>query len=145
MRVKTNKKKPLTLAVVFVVSADLLSVVDQRSFGVQISAGPVRQRFVVQMKHLAIVHRARRRSFVDERPAQEFVLDLARQPTRRLAGHLCHRNAKMIMGEYTQLFFKSIFRISPHVPWGNYYYNYNDNTIILFIQFFTQTHLNRNQ
>lgn len=78
----------LTLAIVLVVVADGLSVVDQRPFRVQVGARPVRQRLVVQMEQLAVVRRSRGRSLVDERPAQELVFDLARQPTRRLAGHL---------------------------------------------------------
>lgn len=40
------------------------------------------------MEQLAVVRSANRRSFEDERSAEELVFDLASQPTRRLAGHL---------------------------------------------------------
>lgn len=79
---KKHLTHALTFAVVFVVVADRLPVVDQRPFRVQVRARPVRQRLVIQMEQLAIVRRARRRSFVDERPAQKLVFDFTRQPTR---------------------------------------------------------------
>lgn len=86
---RTNKvKNQLTLAVIFVVIADLLAVIDQWSLGVQVCTGPVWQRLVVQVEQFAVVRRAHRRSFEDERPAEELVFDLTSQPTRRLAGHL---------------------------------------------------------
>lgn len=77
-----KKKKTHTFAVVLVVIADFLPVIDQRPFGVQISAGSVRQRLVVKVEQLAVVRRTDRRPLVDERPAQEFVFDLAGQPAR---------------------------------------------------------------
>jgi hypothetical protein len=77
----TKVKNQLTLAVVFIVIADLLPVVDQWSFRVQVRAGSVWQCLVVQMEQLAVVRRTHRRSFEDERPAEELILDLASQPT----------------------------------------------------------------
>lgn len=78
----------ITFADVLEVGADALAVVDQRTFGVQVGAWSVREGFMVEMEELAVVLSALRRALVQERPAEEFVLDLAGQTARRLAGHL---------------------------------------------------------
>lgn len=78
----------LTFANIFQIRPYPLSVINQRPLCVQICAGPIRQRFVVQMEQLAIVLRPLRWPLVQERATEEFVFDFAGESAGRFAGHL---------------------------------------------------------
>lgn len=83
----------LTLAEVLVVSSDSLAVVDERPLGVEVSRRPVGKSPVIEMEEMAIVRCTERRTAVQERSAQKFVLQFARQ----LAGSLA-LNLKFLVG-----------------------------------------------
>lgn len=88
LKKKVRNKTLLTLAAILEVRPDPLAVVDERSLGVEVSAGPVGEGLVVQVEQLAVVLGSLGGAFIQERPAEELVLYLAGQPAGGLAGHL---------------------------------------------------------
>lgn len=78
----------LTLAEVLLVGAGRFAVVDQRPLAVQVGRRAVGERLVVEVVEPAVVLRALRLAEEDERPAEEFRFDFARQAAGRLRRHL---------------------------------------------------------
>lgn len=80
--------RKLTLAKVFVIGANALAIIDERSLGVEVGRRSVGQCPMIKMEQVAVVGLSYWRSTVQVGPAEKLVLDFAGNTTGGIVLHL---------------------------------------------------------